>query len=271
MASTQQHIPIQEITDNLAILKDGSYVVILETSAVNFDLLSDNEQLAIISSFAGLLNSLSFSIQIVIRSKQLDISSYVKLLNQAQSQQANPLLKQMMARYRVFIETIIRENEVLDKQFYVVISVSSLELGMGTDHKARLQKAKTILEPRTDHIIRQLGRIGLRASQLDNERLVKLFYDIYNEQYSEAATEKVADQAPAATQETMSTQPQVQVPIPNQQINPPYPQQPITPSGQPPVVNPQFAPQRPQPYIQRPSSNNPFVVEELPDDYGVAT
>lgn len=262
MASTQQHIPVQEITDNLAILKDGSYVVILETSAVNFDLLSDNEQLAIISSFAGLLNSLSFSIQIVIRSKQLDISSYVKLLNQAQSQQANPLLKQMMARYRVFIETIIRENEVLDKQFYVVISVSSLELGVGTDHKARLQKAKTILEPRTDHIIRQLGRIGLRASQLDNERLVKLFYDIYNEQYSEAATEKT---------ETMSTQPQVQVPIPNQQINPPYPQQPITPSGQPSVVNPQFAPQRPQPYIQRPSSNNPFVVEELPDDYGVAT
>jgi hypothetical protein len=245
MATTQQSIPVQEIKNNLCFLKDGSFVAILKTSAVNFDLLSDNEQLAIISSFAGLLNSLSFPIQIVIRSKRLDISSYISLLSQAEDQQGNPLLKQMMERYRVFVETIIRENEVLDKQFFVVISVSSLELGVGGDPKSRLQKAQTILSPRIDHLIRQLGRTGLVSEQLSTQKLIKLFYDIYNEQ--------VAAQ---------------QVELPPQVQQPPQ----VVPTPQPSIPTPPLKPQVPQPaqpiQTQSGSSHVPYIVEELSDEYG---
>jgi hypothetical protein len=196
MASTQDRLLIQDIKDDLAHLNDGSFVVILQTSAVNFDLLSENEQLAIISSFAGLLNSLSFPIQILIRSKQLDISSYIDLLVNAEKDQTNPLLKAMMERYRIFVETIIRENEVLDKQFYVVLSVSSLELGIAKTPDLKLQKAKTVIYPRRDHVMRQLSRIGLRAEQLSSEKLIKLFYDIYNEiPMGKTAAELVLDTA----------------------------------------------------------------------------
>ncbi len=66
-ATTQDHLPIQDITNDLVILKDGSVAMVIKTSAVNFDLLSEREQLAIIDAFAGLLNSLSFAIQIIIR------------------------------------------------------------------------------------------------------------------------------------------------------------------------------------------------------------
>lgn len=243
MATTQQELPIWEIKNNLAFLKDGSFLTILQTSAVNFDLLSDNEQLAIISSFAGLLNSLSFPIQIVIRSKRLDISSYINLLVKAEGEQANPLLKEMMERYRVFVETIIRENEVLDKQFFVVVSVSSLELGVGGDAKTKLTKAQTILGPRVDHLIRQLTRTGLTAEILSSEKLIKLFYDIYNEQVPPAES------------------------IPQQPVVTPAPIQsaPATPTPQP-------APPPPAPLPPRTSSSHvPYVVEELPDEYGTVT
>lgn len=251
MATTQQSIPIHEIKNNLCLLKDGSFVAILKTSAVNFDLLSDNEQLAIISSFAGLLNSLSFPIQIVVRSKRLDITSYIHLLSQAQSKQGNPLLKQMMERYRVFVETIIRENEVLDKQFFVCLSVSSLELGVGGDSKSHIQKAQTILAPRIDHLIRQLGRTGLSCELLSTEKLVKLFYDIYNEQ--------VATQQIEPRQELLQTKqplqaaatPQISVPPPSPPPQAPQPQQPIQ--------------------AQSGSSHVPYIVEELSDEYGAAT
>ncbi len=181
---TQDFVPVQDIQNGMVISKNGSVAIIIQTSAVNFDLLSENEQMAIIGSFAGLLNSLSFSIQIVIRSKKLDISSYLEKLVKAESEQTSPLLKKLMQNYRSFVSSVIRENEVLDKQFYVVISITSLEVGMMSSTSNRelfLQKALTTLSPRRDHIMRQLGRIGLKASQLDDEKLVKLFYDWYNE------------------------------------------------------------------------------------------
>lgn len=243
MATTQQELPIWEIKNNLALLKDGSFLTILQTSAVNFDLLSDNEQLAIISSFAGLLNSLSFPIQIVIRSKRLDISSYINLLVKAEGEQANPLLKEMMERYRVFVETIIRENEVLDKQFFVVVSVSSLELGVGGDAQTKLTKAQTILGPRVDHLIRQLSRTGLTAEILNNEKLIKLFYDIYNEQVLPAES---IPQEPVVTPAPIQSAPATPTPQPA-----PPPQAPLPPRTS--------------------SSHMPYVVEELPDEYGTVT
>ncbi len=273
MATTQDHIPIKDIQSDLVLLNDGSYAVVIETSAVNFDLLSENEQLAIISSFAGLLNSLSFPIQIVIRSKRLDISNYIELLVRAEKKQVNPLLKNMMERYRVFVETIIRENEVLDKQFYVVLNISSLELGVGADKEKKLQKALTLLSPRIDHIIRQLGRIGLTAEPLTTEELIKLYYDVYNENIA-------LNDAQLAAQEVTkppTPQPQEQAPPPPLQRTPiPVVPKPEAPPQQAPVqVAAKPQPQAPvtqlpptqKPIYQQTRSNVPFVVEELPDEY----
>ncbi|MBI2022337.1 hypothetical protein HYS97_00595 [Candidatus Daviesbacteria bacterium] len=278
MASTQEFIPVSEVKEDLIILKDGSYVLVLQTSAVNFDLLSENEQLAIIGSFAGLLNSLSFPIQIVIRSKQLDISSYVDLLVEAGKKQPNPLLRDMMERYRVFVETIIRENEVLDKQFYVVLSVSSLELGVGSDPKKRIQKAQTLLFPRRDHIIKQLSRTGLKAEQVPTEKLINLLYDIYNENPIALVDKKSEEnlEQPQATAPKPQT-PMVDNPPQIQPVNPPasLPQQaayaPQTVSLQSQASGYPKAPT--SGYEAEPrsfASKAPFVVEELPDEMGAA-
>lgn len=181
IASTQDHLPVQEIRDDIVLLKDGSLAVVIQTSAVNFGLLSENEQLAIISAFAAMLNSLSFMIQVIIRSKRLDISSYLKQLDEAQTRQKNQLLASMIGRYRTFIKNTIQENQVLDKQFYIVIPVSYLETGaISKAVHYDFKKALTIATPRRDQIMRQLARIGLKSNQLRTEELIKLFYDIYN-------------------------------------------------------------------------------------------
>ena len=60
MPSTQQHLTIEDVRNDMVFLKDGSVSIVIETSAVNFGLLFDTEQAVIIESFAGLLNSLSF-------------------------------------------------------------------------------------------------------------------------------------------------------------------------------------------------------------------
>lgn len=200
-ATTQQHLDIADIRDDLVILKDGSVVLILTTTAVNFGLLSETEQDAIIYAYASLLNSLSFPVQISIRSQRMDISSYIKLLKNAENKQANQNLKLQIKKYRAFIEATIRENDVLDKNFYIILPFSSLELGAKStgnsilktlnpftkknaslpySKKYILEKAKTNLYPKRDHILKQLQRLGLKGYQLTSQQLIELFYNIYN-------------------------------------------------------------------------------------------
>lgn len=279
IGSTQDHLPIQDIQNDLIMLKNGGVAMVMQTSAVNFDLLSEREQLAIIDGFAAMLNSLSFPIEIVIRSKRLNISNYLELLSQAENKQTNPLLKNMMQHYRAFVAALIRENEVLDKKFYVVIPVSYLELGVISDSKRHFQKAATILFPRKDHIIKLMARMGLKATPLDTEKLIKLFYDYYNESPEETlATLKEQPKAEFLKPPVQPQAPQPFAPRPQPVIThplaPPASAKPnTTPYIQPTVVPTYVPPQQTKQPTFMPQKNTslrriPFVVEELPDDYG---
>lgn len=251
MSTTQSHLSIFDIKDDIVLLKDGGGALILQVSAVNFGLLSDREQIAIISAFAQMLNSLSFSIQIVIYSERLNIESYLTLLDKAEKAQTNPLLSKMIDQYRRFIQNTIKENEVLDKQFFIAIPLFRLELGLSVSSETLNQKIKTILLPRRDQIIRQLNRVGLKANQLTNPKLIELFYDIYNRQVSEKISDQIVNpQAievklkspkPLAVQPTYDTASNTQAP--DQGVNPPDAQ-----------------------ISTQASKNHPFVVEELNDN-----
>lgn len=194
-ASTQEHLPIEDIVENLVILKDGSCSLVISVSAVNFDLLSEREQDAIIYAYGALLNSLTFPVQILIRSQRKDISSYLNLLDRQQiKKKDSPLVANLIGSYRKFVSEVVKKNNVLDKKFYAVIIFSALELGVSSTLTSIIkqnkglpfpkeyivQKAKISLVPKRDHLIRLFNRIGLRTRQLENIELTKLFYEIYN-------------------------------------------------------------------------------------------
>ncbi len=271
MSTTQEDFPVKSIQNDLVLLSGGEIALVMQTSAVNFGLLSGNEQVAIIGAFAGLINSLSFPIQIVIRSKRLDISSYLVNLDQASRSQGNPLLSRMIIRYRNFIEQLIRDNQVLDKQFYVILPLWSYEVGVLDSPANQLKKALNIILPRKDHLIRQLAGIGLIAHQLTNKELVTLFFDIYNADIPDKTTQ--LDNGEPKNQPT----PQAQSPSQPQPTPPPDPSQPRQFNYPPnlPEPQPQTVQTRPpQGYLQpqiigKPiNPRTPFVVEELADEYG---
>jgi len=130
--STQEHLSLEDVRDGIAILKDGSCAVVLRLSSVNFDLLSEREQAALIYAYGGILNSLTFPIQIMIKSNIKDVSEYVKSLLEKEREQTNELLQEKIRSYRNFVEEVVKKNNVLTKSFYVVVPFSSLELGIKT-------------------------------------------------------------------------------------------------------------------------------------------
>jgi type IV secretory pathway VirB4 component len=203
LSSTQEHLDILDIRDNVVILKNGNACGVLQTNAVNFDLLSEPEQDALIFAYASLLNSLTFPIQVVIRSKRMDISSYIEKLEVAREAQTNSRLQRQIVRYAEFVKDLIAKNNVLDKRFYIVIPYSELKIGslaptqvllgkkrVSFDKWQVLEKAKTALAPKEDQIVRALSRLGIKTKVLTTQELVELFYDIYNP--NSAAEQKVS-------------------------------------------------------------------------------
>lgn len=201
--STQEHLPIEDIIDDMVLLKDGSCASIMQISSVNFNLLSEGEQSALIGAYGGILNSLNFPIQIIIKSTTKDVGSYLTRLMEAEKKQNNPLLKERIKHYKKFIEETVKKNDVLSKTFYVVVKFSVLELGLKGVGKGNLQsllsfnkkgaelpyskeyileKAKANLEPKIDHLMRLFSRLGLDIVSLKNQELTELFYRTYNEE-----------------------------------------------------------------------------------------
>ena len=64
--SSRRQIRIKEVKDGILVLPENEYRLIVETSSINFELKSDEEQDILIDSFQNFLNSLDFSLQFFI-------------------------------------------------------------------------------------------------------------------------------------------------------------------------------------------------------------
>lgn len=250
-ASTQEHLEIEDIKDGIVILKDGSSCLVLATTAINFGLLSEKEQEATIYAYAALLNSLNFSIQIVIRSAMKDISSYLSLLDERLVKEERKLIKEQIVKYRQFIQETVQKNNVLDKKFYLVIPMTALELGVAKtlmktasqkkglpfDKAYIVQQAKINLYPKRDHLLRQLARLGLKCHQMQSQELIRLFFNTYNpETMSQPMAEtsqykspviKTAIPSQPIIKQVLETQPTIQPTAPTTPVAPVAPNIPV--------------------------------------------
>lgn len=195
-STTQLFLDIHDITNNVLIMKDGTTSVVITVDAMNFGLLAEEEQDGIMYAYAGLLNSLNYPIQIVIKSQTKDVTGYLQLLKDQEEKTTNRTIQRRIQAYREFVANLIYDRNVLDKKFYVVIPATSLELGLlapqsvlpgsakfdisSVDKNMIIEKALNILEPKRDHLISQFARIGLFSKQLNTQELIQLFYISYN-------------------------------------------------------------------------------------------
>jgi len=199
--TTQQFLDIYDITNDVLILKNGTSAIILTVDAMNFGLLAEEEQDAIMYAYAGLLNSLNYPIQIVVQSKTKDVTGYLRKLTEQEEKTSNETMRKRIAQYRLFVANLIHERNVLDKRFYVVIPATSIEMGFlgaqtfvpgkedfnisDVERSVVIEKATNLLEPKRDHLISQFARIGLYSRQLNTQEIIQLFYVNYNPESTE--------------------------------------------------------------------------------------
>ena len=119
--STQQVVSIREIRDDVIFLKDGSIRAVIEVSAINFELRSEDEQIAIIQNFQKFINSLDFPVQISILSRRLYIDTYLKFMAEETGKIDNELLRIQADEYMKFIKELSSLTNIMSKKFYITV------------------------------------------------------------------------------------------------------------------------------------------------------
>jgi hypothetical protein len=194
-ASTQQFLEVDQIREGVVVLKNKSLRGVLMVSSLNFALKAADEQEAIIYQFQNFLNSLDFSLQIVIQSRVINITGYLEKLEQMEKKQDNELLKIQIAEYQTFIKNLVAGGQILSKTFFVVVPFTLIELPGMEDAKKKkkdltptedqFQRAKAQLWQRVEFVSLGLRRCGLQCVPLDTSELIELFWSLHHPEESE--------------------------------------------------------------------------------------
>lgn len=201
--STQRYLPVAEIRNDTVILKNGGLRAILRIEATNFNLKSETEQEAIIAGYGAFLNTISFPIQILIRSTHINIDTYLAYLQSKKEQQTHQLLQEQTAYHINFILRLLEVADIMQKHFYLILPIDRnirrktlLEKFLEWLHpedsavkaaqrNREFSEGARLLNDRIELAQSGLQSIGLHSTRLQTREIIQLYYEIYNPQTSQ--------------------------------------------------------------------------------------
>lgn len=171
-ASSRQQIQIKEVKDGILVLPHHQYRLVIETSSINFELKSDEEQDVLLESFQNFLNSLPCPLQILIRVREVDVDRYLEGITSRKDKEKEKVYQEQMENYTSFIRSVVSGNKILSRRFYVIVPYISKERDFAV--------IKEHLLLQRDIVTRGLEKLGMKARLLDSLELLDLFYSFYN-------------------------------------------------------------------------------------------
>jgi hypothetical protein len=184
--SSRRQIEIKEVKDGVLVLPNQEYRMVIETSSVNLELKSEDEQDVLIDSYQNFLNSLSIPLQILIRVREVDIDSYLEKIQTEKTHEKEKVYKLQIDNYTEFVGKLVSGNKILQRRFYVIIPYKNL------DHTKDFSVIKEHIHLQRDIVVRALEKLGMKTNVLDSLEILDLFYGFYNP--SQVKTQELKNQ-----------------------------------------------------------------------------
>lgn len=171
--SSRHQIAIKGVRDGILILPSNQYRAVLEVSSLNFELRSEEEQDAIMDTYESFLNSVGSSLQILIRTREIDMDKYLEDLNERLDGETEAVYRDQLKNYDEFIRSLISTNKILTRHFYVVVPFSA-------HGKTDFELVKEQLNLKLDIVAKGMIRIGMHTKELSSLETLDLFYSFYS-------------------------------------------------------------------------------------------
>ncbi len=174
--SARNQIAIKGVRDGILILPNNQYRAILEVAALNFELRSDEEQDAIIDTYESVLNSVGVPLQILIRTREIDMDKYLEDLQDRRKDEKEEIYRDQLKNYNEFIRTLIADNKILTRHFYIVVPYQPTD----KNEKADFELVEEQLRLRLDIVSKGIAKLGMHTFQIDSLKVLDLFYSFYS-------------------------------------------------------------------------------------------
>ena len=170
--SSRQQIRIEGVRDGILILPKKEYRLVLQTSSINFELMSEDEQDSLIDTYQNFLNSLNTSFQIVVRIRELELDKYLNGFRKRMNDQDEMVYKKQVENYIEFVGKLVTNNKILTRRFYVILPYKSTDSDFSLIQEQLKQSA--------DIVAKGLGRLGMQTHKLNSLEVLDLFYSFYS-------------------------------------------------------------------------------------------
>lgn len=217
--SIYKFMEFDEVKDNMIIRKNRSqYIMVIQCQGVNYDLLSEEEKVAVEEGFVQFLNTLRFPIQLYVQTRSLNLRDIVdeykdrikdmedeieklKLKQREAEASKNEELAQKIA-YQIrrkqnvfeygadisdYVGRMSLNKNVLQQKTYIIVSYFASEFGSTSTYSN--EEIDNIcfseLFTRTQSVVRSLAASEVGGKILNSEELAELLYIAYNRDDSE--------------------------------------------------------------------------------------
>ena len=218
--SMSKFLAFDEVVDSMIVRKNRTqYLMVLQCKGVNFDLLGEEEKIAIENGFNQFLNTLRFPVQLYIQSRSLNLKESIdkyqerintvrddilKLDAKIRKEQANGRIdlvrklqfdrkrKVNILEYGLditnYVGRLSQNRNVLQQNTYVIVAYYTSEFGGDITNYSKEEIdniAFSELYTRSQTVARGLAAAGVSGRVINSEELAELLYIAYNRDDSE--------------------------------------------------------------------------------------
>ncbi len=194
VGAVQDLLPLEDVRQGCLVLRGGRVRAILEARPVNFTLRPPEEQEAMVASFRAFLHSLTFPIQVVVRSLPAAVEDYLAQVRGSAARLASAELQRLAVEHEAFVRRLAQERAILERRIYVVVPAGAggqeapagaslaalLPLGRRRQEGAAeelLATALRLLETRVDQVMAGLLSLGVPCRRLSGEEALRVLHD----------------------------------------------------------------------------------------------
>lgn len=219
ITSMNDFLEFDDVKDNMIIRKNRTqYVMVIQCQGVNYDLLSEEEKLAVEEGFIQFLNTLRFPIQLYVQTRTLNLKDIIEEYRSRMRDKKDEIEKlrvkleqikltgnldqidktefEIRRRENVFeygmdiseyIARLSVNSNILQQKTYVVVSYYAAETGEGANLSKEELDSRCFSElyTRCQSVIRTLASAEVLGRILSSEELAELLYVAYNRDDSE--------------------------------------------------------------------------------------
>lgn len=217
--SVKDFMEFDDIIDNMIVRKNRQqYNMVIKCQGINYDLLPEEEKIAVENGFVQFLNTLRFPIQLYVQTRNLNLRDIIseykakmtekedelskldtqikQAISKGDIQLVNKLKYEKLKKNNVieygadiinYVERMSLNNNVQHQKNYIIVSYFANELGNISDYsKEEIDNmCFSELYTRTNSVIRSLASAEVIGKILDSEELAELLYMAYNRDEAE--------------------------------------------------------------------------------------